>query len=132
MLKIFNTQVWLLIFAVLNLIGGSLPLLLDNEGSAEWTWGIGSVLAHDAYYEMTMGIEIALLTVLAFGLAFFTSGVARAKMATLLGVSMLSCMTITMIYANSAGANNPGFLLVIPITIFSGLTLSGLLHLKGE
>ena len=132
MLKIFNAQIWLLIFAVINFIGGSLPLLLDNEGSAEHTWGIGSALAHDPYYEMTIGIMIALLTVLAFGLAFFTSGVARAKMAALLGVSMLLCMIILTSYGNSSGASNPGIILIIPFTVFSGLALSGFLNLKGE
>ena len=132
MSKVFNPQVWLLIFAVSNFAGGSLPSMLSNEGSAEITWGVSSVLAHDAFYEMTMGIMIALLTVLAFGMAIFTSGVARAKMAALLGVSMLSCMTILTIYQSSAGANTGGFMLIVPITIFSGLALSGFLHLKDE
>lgn len=52
-------------------------------------WDSDNTGAHDAFYETNMSIMMCILSILAAGIALFTSGLARARMTILLGVSMI-------------------------------------------
>ena len=73
---------------------------------------------------------VALLSVFTAGIALFTSGAARAKMTALVGVSMIGLMVVWLIYANAEDYDFGGPMIIIPIALFSMLTLSGLANLK--
>ena len=130
MTKVLNPVIWLWIFAILNLVMGSGPALLDGQSVAEMGWGEGNTGEHDAMYETLLGISLALFSILTAGIALFTSGAARAKMTALVGVSMIGLMVVWLIYANAEDYDFGGPMIIIPIAMFSMLTLSGLANLK--
>lgn len=132
MTRILNPVIWLWVFAALNLFVGSGPAILDGQSVAEMGWGSDNVGLHDGYYETTMAVTFALLSIIAAGIALFTSGLARAKMTTLLGVSLLGMMVIWLTYASSNDYDIGGAIIIMPIALFSLLTLSGILNLKSS
>ena len=79
-----------------------------------------------------MAVTFALLSIIAAGIALFTSGLARAKMTILLGVSLLGMMVIWLTYASSNDYDIGGAIIILPIALFSLLTLSGILNLKSS
>ena len=95
MTKVLNPVIWLWVFAILNLVMGSGPALLDGQSVAEMGWGEGNTGEHDAMYETLLGITLALFSILTAGIALFTSGAARAKMTALVGVSMIGLMAVS-------------------------------------
>ena len=79
-----------------------------------------------------MAVTVALLSIIAAGIALFTAGLARAIMTTLLGVSLLGMMVIWLTYASSNDYDIGGAIIILPIALFSLLTLSGILNLKSS
>jgi hypothetical protein len=130
--KVFSPTIWLIGFAVLNFVAAGLTQLLDAQGFAEQAWGKDNVLGHDVYYETSYGFFLIGISVIAAGLAFLTSGVQLARMTALFGATMLLMVVSMAIYANSENYSMGGLLILVPITLMSGVTLSGILHLKDE
>ena len=95
-------------------------------------WGSDNVGSHDGYYETNLAVMAALLSIIAAGIALLTSGLARARMTTLLGVTMFGMMVIWLTYASSNDYDTGGAIIILPFAIFSRLTLSGISNLKSS
>lgn len=130
--KVFKPFTWLIIFAVINFIAAGIGSLVGGEGTAESGWGEGNVLAHDVYYETSFGFMFIGLSVIAAGLAFLTSGIQRAKMTVLFGVTMALMIISVAVYSNAEGYSMGGPIILVPIALMSLVTLSGILHIKAE
>mgnify|MGYP001214139320 CR=1 FL=1 len=132
MARILNPVIWLWIFAAGNLFVGSGPGLLDGQSVAEMGWGSDNIGVHDGFYETNLAIMAALLSIMAAGIALFTSGLARARMTTLLGVSLLGTMVVWLTYGSSNDYDTGGLIIIMPFVIFGMLTLTGILSLKSS
>ena len=130
--KVFKPFTWLIIFAVINFIAAGIGSLVGGEGTAESGWGEGNVLAHDVYYETTYGFMFIGFSVIAAGLAFLTSGIQRAKMTVLFGVTMALMIISVAVYSNAEGYSMGGPIILVPIALMSLVTLSGILHINEE
>jgi len=130
MTRILNPVIWLWVFAALNLFVGAGPGLFDGQSVAEMGWGVNNTAMHDAFYETNMSIMMCIMSILAAGIALFTSGLARARMTTLLGVSMIGTIVVWLTYGSSNGYDTGGAIIIVPFAIFALLTLSGILNLK--
>jgi hypothetical protein len=132
MKKMLSPAIWLIGFSVLNFLAAGLAQLLSAQGFAEQGWGKENVLGHDVYYETSFGFIFVGISVIAAGLAFLTSGVQRARMTALFGATMLAMVVSSAIYGNAEGYSMGGLMVLVPITLISGVALSGILHLKDE
>ncbi|HIE83166.1 MAG TPA: hypothetical protein EYQ00_04630 [Dehalococcoidia bacterium] len=132
MTRILNPVIWLWIFSALNLFVGAGQGLVDGQSVAEMGWGSDNTGAHDAFYETNMSIMMCILSILAAGIALFTSGLARARMTTLLGVSMIGTIVVWLTYGSSNNYDTGGPIIILPFAIFALLTLSGILSLKSS
>ena len=130
--KVFKPFTWLIIFAVINFIAAGIGSLVGGEGTAESGWGEGNFLAHDVYYETTYGFMFIGFSVIAAGLAYLTSGMQRAKMTVLFGVTMALMIISVAVYSNAEGYSMGGPIILVPIALMSLVTLSGILHIKEE
>ena len=130
--KVFKPFTWLIIFAVINFIAAGIGSFFDAEGVAKSGWGEGNILGHDVYYETTYGFMFTGISVIAAGLAFLTSGVQRAKMTVLFGVTMALMIISVAVYSNAEGYSMGGPIILVPIALMSLVTLSGILHIKAQ
>ncbi len=132
MTNMSSPTIWLISYAVLNFLAAGVGQLLGAEGFADQAWGNENVLGHDVYYETSYGFLFIGMSVIAAGLAFLTSGAQQARMTALFGATMLSIVASMAIYSNAEGYSFGGLMILIPITLMSGVTLSGILHWKDK
>ena len=90
MTKVLNPVIWLWVFAILNLVMGSGPALLDGQSVAEMGWGEGNTGEHDAMYETLLGITLALFSIHTAGIDLLTWRPPRAKITANLRLSMVA------------------------------------------
>lgn len=110
--------------------------VVQGDVWAEYAWGEGNVLAHDAAYERMWALHIVPYGVLAIGTGLFVTGKALAKMA-LLCPSVLVIIFIGMGYFTTEYdyGGPSGLILLIPVMqllLIVLLGISGYLHLNDD
>ena len=134
--KIFNPKWWLVGFALLHTVMFLLPQLFATSSVLEMAWGAGKAPAYAGFYEFRLGILGIAYTPMLLAVAFFTAGKTRAKI-TLVTALAIGCM---MVLDVGVTIQEPGyledmsmaFLIGLPVVIFGGMVVAGLLHLNDD
>ena len=95
-------------------------------------WGEGLVPLHAEFYELQMGVLGIGYTPILIAIALLTGGVIRAKLALITGISMGVIGGLnTYVNIQKVGYMDDmplAVMILMPLIIFGGLTLSGWLH----
>ncbi|HAN31776.1 MAG TPA: hypothetical protein DCQ06_09290 [Myxococcales bacterium] len=135
MKKLFKVKPWLIANGVIHSIMGVGVQLAMPGDIAKMAWGEGNVLGHDAIYETVFGLAWLPMAFVLFATALIVTGAQQAKMAVVIGASMLVTFIAMALFGQANGYMvdmNPLAAFGPPIFLMGCQIVSGYLHWNDE
>lgn len=134
--KIFNPKWWLVGFALLHTVMFLLPQLFATSSVLDMSWGAGNAPEHAEFYEFRLGVLGIAYTPMLLAVAFLTAGKTQAKLAlvTALGMGVMVVLDVVATIQKAGYLEDMSmmFLIGLPVVIFGGMVVAGVLHLNDE
>ena len=130
---IFHPKGWLTLFAILHTLMFLAPQLFATATVVDMNWGEGQAPEFALFYEQMMGTLGIGYTPMLLGIAFLTEGTTRARLTlvTAIGMGLTAAANTGLIMAQPGYLDDMvAFLIGMPVVIFGGTFVAGLLHLN--